>query len=74
MYLGLAEELENDVQSCDKCVYRKTYGTINFSEFGGVKLCEDCQDKWIRFSETLPERAVKAFPELLTHSQYKVKK
>ncbi|KAK4444024.1 hypothetical protein QBC34DRAFT_475985 [Podospora aff. communis PSN243] len=73
LYSGLAEELENDVRHCDKCIYQDTYGATYINEFGGVKLCRECTNAYVKYSESLPERAAAAFPELLTDSQLKVK-
>ncbi|KAK1834555.1 hypothetical protein QBC39DRAFT_397193 [Podospora conica] len=75
LYPGLAEALEKEDETdrCGKCVFRKIYGTTKIAEFGGVKLCEGCEDKYCQFAETLPSRAAAAFPELLTHSQLRLK-
>jgi hypothetical protein len=75
LYPGLAEALEreDEVNRCDKCKFRKTYGSTAIGEFGGVKLCEGCEDKFAEYAESLPARAAAAFPELLTHSQLRLK-
>ena len=73
LYPGLAAALENDAERCDQCVYSTTYGTTRINEFGGVKLCEACEDKYIKYSESLPERAAAVFPELLTDSQLRLR-
>ncbi|KAK0708426.1 hypothetical protein B0H67DRAFT_672419 [Lasiosphaeris hirsuta] len=65
LFPGLAELLEEDVKrNCDQCVYSNNYGARGINEFGGVKLCERCSDEWRRHSETLPQRAAEAFPEI----------
>ncbi|KAJ7255117.1 BcABA3 [Mycena haematopus] len=67
LFPGLAEilEAENDMH-CDTCLYPASYGAeAPMHCFGGVQLCDKCTPQWRDFLESLPDRAAKAFPELV---------
>lgn len=66
MFPGLAEFLETAGDgACDKCLYRESYGAEQTHQFGGVQLCEGCQDNWRGWWESFPARVALAFPEVL---------
>ncbi|KAJ7892004.1 hypothetical protein B0H13DRAFT_2234806 [Mycena leptocephala] len=66
LFPGLAEILKtNGDGHCNTCLYRASYGAETTHCFGGVQLCEGCRAKWRDFLESLPNRAAKAFPELV---------
>ncbi|KAJ7257099.1 BcABA3 [Mycena rebaudengoi] len=64
---GLAVILEtSDDRRCDTCLYPDSYATeAPIYSFSGVQLCDKCKPQWRDFLESLPERAAKAFPELV---------
>lgn len=65
MYPGLADFLENkNGKVCTMCRSRESYGAETRHRFGGVDICRPCQDDWGVYLSSLPERAMKAFPEL----------
>lgn len=63
MFPGLVDFLEND-DYCSKCRFKESYGVETAYEFGGAKLCSSCRKDWGLYVQSLPERAVKVFPEL----------
>ncbi|KAF8131353.1 hypothetical protein K438DRAFT_1642899 [Mycena galopus ATCC 62051] len=66
LFPGLADMLEKCGDgNCDTCLYRASYGAEAIHFFGGVQLCDSCKLIWRKYIESLPERAAKAFPELL---------
>lgn len=66
MFPGLAELLETAGDgTCDKYLYRESYGAEKSRQFGGVQLCEGCQSTWRVWWESFPARVAKAFPEVL---------
>ncbi|EPS37552.1 hypothetical protein H072_8759 [Dactylellina haptotyla CBS 200.50] len=71
MYEGLAECLErsNTVQ-CSDCVQKSTYGADDLYQFGGVKLCVGCQQKWKQWVTSFPARMAEAFPEVKSLPNY----
>ncbi|KAI4613609.1 uncharacterized protein J4E87_009737 [Alternaria ethzedia] len=64
LFNGLAPMLDKAEQGlCNKCSYRETYGAPQAHTFGGVVLCNDCQQNWGDYTETVLQRMVTAFPE-----------
>ncbi|CBX99537.1 hypothetical protein LEMA_P087760.1 [Plenodomus lingam JN3] len=63
MFPGLVEFLENE-DNCPDCCFRESYGAETKHQFGGVQICSACREEWGRYMKSLPDRAVKAFPEL----------
>ena len=67
LFAGLGELLqrqEPDRERCGRCVYRMSYGAELIEHFGGVELCDGCRKGWQVYIESLPQRAMAAFPEL----------
>lgn len=67
LFDGLAELLELQApvrKRCQECRYRASYGSEGLGQFGGVHLCRTCKERWRVHIESLPRRAVEAFPEL----------
>ncbi|KAF7337041.1 Aba 3 protein [Mycena venus] len=67
LFPGLATILETaDDRRCETCLYPNSYGTETpIHCFGGVQLCDKCKEEWRDFLESFPDRAAKAFPELV---------
>lgn len=61
---GFLEKESQDARACTKCRYRGSYGAETRHRFGGVRICSACQGNWESYLQSLPERAVKAFPEM----------
>jgi len=62
LFEGMAEMLEGEgVKRCGKCSYRRSYGARVKGEFGGVKLCGECETQWKTYLESFPERAAAVF-------------
>ena len=62
---GMADMLRDDgAGRCGDCRYRLVYGAEASGRFGGVQLCGPCTKQWQDYLETLPSRAIAAFPVL----------
>ncbi|KAK0619598.1 ABA 3 protein, partial [Immersiella caudata] len=60
---SVAEALLLDVrEQCRACQHRDSYGARIKGEFGGVKLCDGCQETWRGHAMSFPERAAAVFP------------
>jgi hypothetical protein len=66
MFPGFATVLKrSDEQNCDRCYHRSAYGAKQLHRFGGVELCLGCKAMWRGYIESLPERVLQAFPDVL---------
>ncbi|KAJ7282433.1 hypothetical protein C8J57DRAFT_1463144 [Mycena rebaudengoi] len=66
LFPNFAELLETAGDgTCGTCRYRALYGAESMNRFGGVELCEGCRAEWRAFLESFPQRAARAFPELV---------
>ncbi|KAF7343306.1 Aba 3 protein [Mycena venus] len=67
LFPGLDTILETaDERRCETCLYPDSYGAeAPIHCFGGVQLCDKCGGEWCDFLESFPDRAAKAFPELV---------
>jgi len=63
MFPGLVEFLDNE-DNCPDCHFRESYGAEAQHQFGGVQICSTCRERWAIYMQSLPQRAVGAFPEL----------
>ncbi|KAK7000274.1 hypothetical protein R3P38DRAFT_2561824 [Favolaschia claudopus] len=65
LFPGLDRFLESTGHgACKDCFYRESYGAETPYQFGGVKLCDTCKNKWPTHFETFSERMLRVFPEL----------
>jgi len=66
LFHGQAELLRGDSgSSCGECLRKTSYGAQEVGRFGGVRLCETCQQRWREYADGAVARAVAAFPVLL---------
>ena len=65
MFRGFADCLQKDGDGdCSRCCYWRSYGVRSSSQFGGVKLCDLCRNRWRCFLQALPDRDEKVFPDI----------
>ncbi|KAH8881113.1 hypothetical protein GQ53DRAFT_888818 [Thozetella sp. PMI_491] len=65
LYPGLVNLLWADEEGeCNYCQYRTSYGAYSSHQFGGVQLCDSCQNKWREYMEDVVVRTTKGFPIL----------
>lgn len=65
MFPGLAVFLEMSQDgACILCRHCNSYDTQASHRFGGLRLCESCEEQWRHYVDSLYARAAKVFPEI----------